>query len=132
MHTVIQHGDEHESATAQTILSNSQYCEQISMDVNETEVPTIASDSARRLQYLQNSNYHLTSGPTLPKLSNEDIIMENSQNSSGMIFHPHSHLHYLPCHSAKAATTSSHVKKRTLPEHITSRKKQRTTCTQPP
>ena len=84
MHTIIQHGDESESASAQMILSNSQYREQINMDV---EVPTIASDSARHLQHLQNSNYHLTSGPTLPKLSNDDITMGNSQDPPGMICH---------------------------------------------
>jgi len=62
------------------------------MDVDEIEVPTIASDSAQRLQHLQNSNYHLTSGPMLPKLSNEDIKMGNSQQPSGMIFHSLIHI----------------------------------------
>ena len=94
MHTIIQHGDESESASTQmilSILSKSQYREQINMDV---EVPTIASDSARHLQHLQNSNYHLTSGPTLPKLSNDDITMGNSQDPPGMICHLVIHITY--------------------------------------
>jgi len=125
MHTIIQHGDENESAMAQMILSKSRYHDQISMDVDEIEIPTIALDSTRRLQHLQNSNYHLTSGPVLPKLVNEDVTIKNSQDPSGMFFEPRSHSDYLQLQLDKPATTSTHVKKRKLPEYITSRKKQR-------
>ena len=126
LHTVVQHGDEHESAAAQTILSQTRYHDQITMDVDDIETPTNTSNSATQLQRLQNSNYHLTSGPALPKLSNEDITMENTQNSSGMMLINlvHSHSDYL-LQLATVPTTSAHVKKRTLPEHMTIRKKQR-------
>jgi len=87
LHTVILHGDKNESGAAQAILSQSRYHDQISMDVDDIETPTVVSDSARRLQCLQDSNYQLTYGPMLPKLSNEDIAMENSQNPSGMILY---------------------------------------------
>jgi hypothetical protein len=127
MHTIIQHGDENESATAQTILSKSRYHQQISMDVDEVEIPTIPLDSARRLQQLQTSNYYLTSGPTLPTLSNEDITMESLQDNSGSTFSPQHHLYSLQLQSTVPPMASACVKKRTLPEHITAHKKQRIT-----
>ena len=82
LHTVVQCGDEDESAAARVILSKSRYRDQINMEIDHIETPTITSESAKTLQLLQNSNYYLTSAPTLPKMSTEDVIM--ADDSSGI------------------------------------------------
>jgi hypothetical protein len=61
LHTIMQTGDDEESTTSQQMLSNSWFCDHISMDTDEFESHT--AHLAQCLQKLQHSNFHLTSGP---------------------------------------------------------------------
>ena len=58
------------------------------MDVDDhIETLPVTLDSARKLQLLQNSNYHwhLTSAPALPEMLTEDAIMADSRYLSGIL-----------------------------------------------
>jgi len=129
LHTIIQYGDEDESATAQAILSKSQYRDQINMEVDRFETPTqaTASESAKKLQLLQNSNYHLTSsvvesGTTLPEISTKDVIMADESSGAGPSSERH---HTTPTLDLQVTETTSR-KKRALSGHtIANHKRQR-------
>jgi hypothetical protein len=87
LHTILLHGDESERKSAQEILSKIQYHDHISNDVEDIESPIVqvTSNSAKQLQHLQNSNYQLTSGPTMPNVLMNDDMMVDAHNSPSML-----------------------------------------------
>jgi hypothetical protein len=103
LHTVQEHGDEKEGDAIKNILSRSQHYGHIACDVDA--IDTVPLKAAQQLQDLQNTNYQLTSGPTIPNLFTEDNGMVDVQHIPCMMLNFYFPLFFL-CITFSLSTVS--------------------------